>query len=544
VRGLQAVQGAAVNVVLHPGLARRELAGPRGTCLETIVTAPSLPFVAVQWSAAGPGSPTEITFEIPGEVTQLEADAEAGIVRGVGHGSRSLVVGLVGDSGPGQIQIDDGKTGYASVRWAELSGSPLTLVVAAGSPAEVRAALAASAHLQGHAHRAAHSPVQDGLTLSTGVEEIDDGVAWAIARVHAAANLAARDLTAVDPTARVHEPVHRLLVGLAAIAANDVEGTEGLLRAGEGIGDTVHGLVAAASALATGRSGPASRIARAWLDADGLPADGALRLTDTALGRLADALRHGAPDTLIAELRRSMGRGKPAASAAGRLPMVGRASGDPAGWGPWISSVLSGEPGGYVPVSAPADVMVARRACADFAHDPDAAWAAWRHLLASGMRGGRLAEWDLDSAVPDSADGVEAFDGVPPEIVLALVHGLLGYSPDAPVGRVRLAPRLPSHLTSFTVTGLGVGDTSLKLEYERTAGMHRFTLDPVLAAVPPLAVFEPAVEGSVLGVRVDGSSAELDTRPAGVRTVVPIQIPVDAPRTIEIEVAVEPGESR
>ena len=68
VKGLQAVRGAAVNVLLHPGLARRELAGPRGTCLETIVTAPSLPFVAVQWSAAGPGAPTEVTFEIPGNL--------------------------------------------------------------------------------------------------------------------------------------------------------------------------------------------------------------------------------------------------------------------------------------------------------------------------------------------------------------------------------------------------------------------------------------------------------------------------------------------
>lgn len=542
VRRLSAIRGAAVNIVLHPGLVRREVAGPLGICLETIVAAPSLPFVAVQWSAAGAGTPSEMTFEVPGEVAQLEADAEAGVVRRVHDGSHSVVAGLVGDAGSRRVDLSRGAPGWTTVHWTGLSGSPLTLVVAAGNPAEVRSALAASGHLQGHANRAAQSPVHEGLTLSTGVEEIDDGVAWAIARVHAEADLASVSPSAVAPAVGVTEPLHRLLIGLAAIAAGDVEGAEGLLRAGEGIGDTVHGLLSATSALATGRSGPAGRVAQAWLGTDAPPADHGLGLTDAAYGRLADALRHGAPDDVIAGLRRSVGRGQPAAGPAGRLPMVGQSRGTSPGWGPWITSVLSGDPGGDAPASPRTDVLIARRSCADFARDPDAAWAAWRQLLASGIRGGRLAEWDLDPAAPASGAHVEPFDGVPPEIVLALVHGLLGYSPDAPVGRLRLAPRIPSHLTRFTVTGLGVGEASLTLEYERAAGMHRFTLDPVLAAVPPLAVFEPAVEGSVLGVRVDGSSAELDTRPAGVRTVVPVQIPVDAPRTIEIEVTT--GENR
>jgi hypothetical protein len=64
--------------------------------------------------------------------------------------------------------------------------------------------------------------------------------------------------------------------------------------------------------------------------------------------------------------------------------------------------------------------------------------------------------------------------------------------------------------------------------------MYRYTLEPATAAVPPSVVFEPAVPGRVREVRVDGRPAQLDTRQDGDRTIVPLQIPVDAPRTVEI----------
>jgi hypothetical protein len=52
--------------------------------------------------------------------------------------------------------------------------------------------------------------------------------------------------------------------------------------------------------------------------------------------------------------------------------------------------------------------------------------------------------------------------------------------------------------------------------------------------VPPLIVFEPSVAGAVDSVRVDGEAAELEVRRGGGRSVVPVQLPVDGIRTLEV----------
>ena len=100
--------------------------------------------------------------------------------------------------------------------------------------------------------------------------------------------------------------------------------------------------------------------------------------------------------------------------------------------------------------------------------------------------------------------------------------------------RLRLAPRLPAHLTRMRAEGVGVGATRLSLAYERDGGSQRFTIEPTLATVPPNLVFEPAVAGSIRKVSVDGVVAELNLRREGARTVVPVQLSVDAPRVVEI----------
>jgi len=120
------------------------------------------------------------------------------------------------------------------------------------------------------------------------------------------------------------------------------------------------------------------------------------------------------------------------------------------------------------------------------------------------------------------------------DLLLALVHGLLGLEHDAPVGRLRIAPRLPSHLTSFAVRGIALGDSSLRLEYERDASTHHFELTPEFASVPPLIVFEPTVAGTVREVRVDGALADLSLRIHGDFCVVPVQLPLDGARSLDI----------
>ena len=534
--------GAAVNVIACPGLVRRELAGTAGIRLETILAAPTLPLIVLQWGAPDSGGPTEVSFEVPGAPAEVEVDAAGSTVQAALAAEHVVAVGFVRPAGASDgLRFDLAATpsGGTRVRASGFTGEPLTCVVASGTHAEVRAACAASAHLDGHARRAAASPVPDGLRVETGVAEIDDGLAWAIARVHAAVNRI--------PDTNLG-PEHRLLAGLAASAANDIDGMARLLERGRSPWDTIHGLLAAGNALTTGRSGPAARTARAWNERDAAAPEDPLGVSRLAHLRLADALRHGAPDALVAALRqratppeRATATALPMAGASSAevargtsLPMAGQPAPAAAAWGPWLNSVLAGNPEGRVPASSHTDVESIRSACRAFRTDPDDAWASWRRVLASGITDGRLASWGAqrDVTAENSADGADVLAA---ELVLTFAHGLLGYAPDAPVGRIRLAPRLPVHVTSFTVTGLGLGDASLTLSYERIGAVHRFTIDPSFAAVPPLAVFEPEIPGTARSVRVDDAPAELDPRASENRTIVPVQIPIDGPRTIEIE---------
>ena len=54
--------------------------------------------------------------------------------------------------------------------------------------------------------------------------------------------------------------------------------------------------------------------------------------------------------------------------------------------------------------------------------------------------------------------------------------------------------------------------------------------------MPPLLVFEPSVSGEARSVEVDGAAAELDLRSDTGRTVVPVQLPLDSPRTVRITI--------
>jgi hypothetical protein len=124
-------------------------------------------------------------------------------------------------------------------------------------------------------------------------------------------------------------------------------------------------------------------------------------------------------------------------------------------------------------------------------------------------------------------------------VLATFAFGLLGLEPDAPSGRIRVAPVLPAHLRDFRVQGIRVGDARLELSYRRERGVHRFLLDATDGRVPPMVVLEPSLPFRDLGaVRVDGAAAELTSElhgPGGARTRLRIQIPVDGLRLLEIE---------
>jgi hypothetical protein len=93
---------------------------------------------------------------------------------------------------------------------------------------------------------------------------------------------------------------------------------------------------------------------------------------------------------------------------------------------------------------------------------------------------------------------------------------------------------MPTHVTSFAVGGITLGNASLRLGYERSGQTHVFKLEPELAAVPPLIVLEPTVVGRVASVRVDEALADLDVHTVGRLSLVPVQLPLDGPRRVEI----------
>jgi hypothetical protein len=116
----------------------------------------------------------------------------------------------------------------------------------------------------------------------------------------------------------------------------------------------------------------------------------------------------------------------------------------------------------------------------------------------------------------------------------ALLFGLLGAA-DAPVGRLRLAPRVPGGCSELCVSGIGVADARVRLDYRRGGSEHRFTATQETGRTPLMLVFEPEVpEHDLVEVRVDGSFAELDRTSRGGRSRVRVQLPLDAPRMITL----------
>lgn len=558
--------GGSANVLTSPGLLRREMVGPGGAVLETVLAVPTLPAVAIQWTVPpGLSEPPvrEVVVHLLPGVAEVRYGAGEALVRAADASRPDELVAMCVHPTPRRWEVHPGEGGGLSVT-AVVAGGPATLVLAAGPGSTVDTTVSAAWSLDAHAARVVRdTDPKRSTTLApaTGASALDHAWAWARARVRTALEWCAPGSIA-RPEDVFWTGIGALSIGDAATASTALALLE---EGGAPEGETGSGAALPASALATllaarialtlGDVAPARRHLRRLA---GESSDAARRPTDRhakawwtlALDALADALHHTADPDVLEDLRHG-GATPPGLAGTGntavRLPMVDSpAVGPPAasllrallpgpggavGWARGDTPVPGGGPGpGGNDIEA---ALTPWHACAS--GRADEGYAAWRRTLGDGLEGavsaggGCRGTWDpVDDLRRAGAPGA----GI---LLATLVHGVLGVVPDAPAGRLRLAPALPSHVRTFRVRNIPVGDARVGLEYRREGPGHRFVLTPAEGRVPPMVVFEPAVAGSVRAVRVDGSAAELDSVEAGGRTRVRAQLPLDGVRTLDIE---------
>lgn len=540
--GLTTDGGAGVNVVTAPATLRRELVGAGGSLLETTLAVPTLPLAAVQWAPVPGGRPPRgiqvaLTL-LPGH-RNVRYHVHGEFLRAVPDGEAGSAMEIRVHPTPTEWSVREGADGGVDVRVSVAEGPIVTLLLAGGTAEAASRAVAAGAHLQAHEARAAAEAdpaTSETLTTATGVPDLDHAVAWAVARVRG--GLARGAVT--SPDIAFWSGLGALSVGDGVTAARAVE----TLR-GHGPGEipwllgppvpaeALATLLSARLTLLSGDPAPARQalLARGDLAARRAAADPeAWALWSLAVATLADALRFGAPDEEIAALREAAALPAGRRSAL-RLPMAGEAApASPAGTLGWL---LGGGRRGEHPTirPVPGTPLEAWARCAG--GDAEGGYAAWRAQVGSGLAGGHggRGTWDTPSRPPGSAPGA----GI---LLCGLAQGLLGLSPDAPSGRIRVAPALPRQVRAFEARGIRVGDARITLRYERDGRTHRFVLDPTRGRIPPMVLLEPSVPCAGLGgVRVDGATAGLDTGAESGRTRVRVQLHLDSVRTLDVDEA-------
>lgn len=529
--GLEVRGWVAANVVTAPATLRRELVGRQGSLAETTLVTPSLPLAAVQWRRP-PGAGGDVALDVgltvlPGHRSVRYAVSD-GSARFVADGGDAPAVEIQIHPPPAEWSVVGTPDGGLQVRVEVAAGEgPVTLAVAAGTERAARAALAAVPHLVAHETRAAAEwdpAALETLSTGSGVAEIDQAVAWATARVRGALARGADS-----------DPSQAFWTGMGALAAGDAGGAS---RA-------VHALLRGADQGAVpwpgGGAAPAA-VAGAFLagrltllSGDPEPSLAALgRIPETlgaiegpveeaasaqawrlALESLADALLHAASPEVVAGLRRRAAAPPPPTGRV-RLPMAGPSAPALPAWAPWSLA------------------------------DPDAAWASWRSALAAGMAGGPWGpgSWDEDRPAgggaarqrPQGAGGPPAAGAGAGVLLCRLAQGLLGLAPDAPSGRIRVAPAFPRHLTAFGAREIRVGDVRMTLAYRRDGELYRYDLVPTAGAVPAMVILAASVPSRAVDeARVDGAAAQLDVTARGGWSEVRVQLPLDGPRRVEVE---------
>jgi len=420
----------------------------------------------------------------------------------------------------------------------------VTVLLACGAPGRVEGVMGAAGALAAHMARAAEANTSPFLTLDTGAPGLDRAWGWATARVRTSSGWgpAGPATTASD---LFWTGVGAMAVGdrkAATAALNALDGTKGSADLGLGTPAPVAALatlLAARLALSFGDTGPSRESARSLretLDEERSrcgPEEWAFwRL---ALESLADALRYAASQEDIRALR-AVAAAEPGRKGGVRLPTLGTASEGDSG-AVLLGALLRGgdprvhipDPAGGVATGGPGPWTALAAGAVD------AAYAAWRLRMDAGLadaaeEGACRGTWDpVSDLLRAGAPGA----GI---LVATLAHGVLGFVPDAPSGRMRLAPTFPSGLKAFRARSLVMGETRVDLDYVRDGSTHRFVLTPREARVPPMLALEPRLPCTAIrAARVDGAAADLDATALGERTQVRVQIPLDGVRTLEVD---------
>lgn len=553
---IQADIGAAANVVASPGLVRREHPGPRGSAIQTLLAAPTLPLVALQWVGGGQAAPVnEVWFTLVPDATSARYRAGSDGVTALDDAHPNEIVVAVLHPTPSRWHVEEAPSGGARVRALVKADGPVTLLVAAGSEDRLSAALAAGANLAAHERAAQAAAGDPGLEIASGIADIDDAVGWARARLRGSLSHPPSDIE--DPTRAFWSALGALAAGesgtaLACLSVLERSGPpgEGAPTEPRAFGGLVlptgplAPFVAARIALTLGDATPSRSQARALTpvrleELRTTSDEPTWALWTLTLELLADALRFGDSEAEIQRLREAAALPCARASRRVRLPVVGAAA-PSGGDGParLLRLLLRHDPAPALPhplaagSSDPADLLEAWRALA--AGDIDRGWNRWRSALGSGLSGGSGPRGSWDG--PEGAHLVGAPGAA--SLLGGLVHGLLGLAPDAPAGRVGLSPTFPWHLKSFEASNLAVGECRFRLSYCKGASSVRFEVEPTRGRVPPSLILSPTVAATAVGAaRVDGAPADLDVRPAGSGVRVQVQLPLDGPRSLEIQMS-------
>lgn len=521
--GLRTGGGPCANVLLGPRGVRRELVGPGGTVLETLLVADRHPGVVIQWTTTTAGGlALDVRWDVPG--------------RSVAQRSSGPILRVRTERGPDRLfalfpgtarwEMDAGPDGLGVRVRVRAHHEPVTLMAGTVASNDDGSALlrilGRSKVLENRTEAFLTNVRQELLRTRTGVAEIDDGLAWAVARTAGAHPL---HRSAADPLA---PSLARVWMVAGALAAGDVEGARSWIDAEP---------VDPAGALAlgwwvrwTGDTAPFRRHRDATLEV--LSRDrsrsAAGRAHSGAVGRaarttVAEALEALGDEAVAASLRRTAANGPAMSHEAGTpgvtLPMLGDSTGIPTDEAV-LAMVLGGPEApasdlSSLQTSSIAGVSRALRVWALYAADrSDEAYVLLRDHLAEGVRHGDPL---VAALVP-----------------AAVLHGLLGAGAEAPWGRLRLAPALPSGWTRFTVEGIRVGDARVSLRYARREGSHTFSVEQTTGRVPLSLVFEPSVPGAVEAVRVDGGPTDVAPDHRGGRARVRLQLPLDAERRVTL----------
>jgi hypothetical protein len=213
-------------------------------------------------------------------------------------------------------------------------------------------------------------------------------------------------------------------------------------------------------------------------------------------GRGADPVERQAVEALRSTL--ASASGGPSATGARRLPVLGRSA---------VAGNAEPRLEGLALGQTPDD-------------DGDRAYQVVANALREGLAAGGL--W------PESRAAVAC---------AALLFGVLGAKADVPVGRLRLAPRVPSSWSDVRVSGIRVEDALVRLDYRRIPAGHEFDLLQYSGRMPLMLVFEPEVsqpDGAPLRALIDGAPAELDIEARGGRVRTRVQLPLDAERRVSL----------